>query len=272
METDLGAQRRLTFDVRDAGGTLVNPATAVLVVTRPDGTTTPSITVTLPPAQTGKLIYDLTPSQAGLHTVSWTTTGPVTAGADAFNVRAASPGYILSLGSLKEHLNIPAATTQFDEELQSWSETVTRLVEDKVGEITRKTYTERHRGGPSIWVRNPPIISVTSVGPYGGSGGSTYGPADVVFTEGGRIELVGSGGFGGGPWSVVYVAGRIVPAPNQRDAAKIILKHMWETQRGASRLPLQGGNDVTVVPGYSFAVPNRALELLAPDALRMNLA
>jgi hypothetical protein len=46
------------------------------------------------------------------------------------------------------------------------------------------------------------------------------------------------------------------------DAVKIILEHMWETQRGPSGLPYQNQEPDNPAPGMGYLVPNRALELL----------
>jgi hypothetical protein len=54
-------------------------------------------------------------------------------------------------------------------------------------------------------------------------------------------------------------------------AARIILQHLWRTQRAGRRGGVAGGGDdyavTEPIPGIGYAVPNRALELLAPDRL-----
>jgi hypothetical protein len=257
------------------GGVLVNATTAALTITLPDGTAAPGITVTNPPTPTGTYQYDyVTTTAPGPFKGRWLftmATGKTTAHVEEFDVRPADPGYVMSLVSLKEHLNIPAAKTDDDEELRDWMESVTRLIESKAGEVARKSYTERHNGGGSLWLRHPPVISVTSIEPWLSSG-TTYAAADVRASESGRVELLSGRAFSGGPFAVTYVAGRAIVPANIRDAAKIILKHLWESKRGASALPLQAADEMSIVPGFGFAVPNRALELLAPDLLAMNLA
>lgn len=256
------------------GGVLVNATTVALTITLPDGTTT-APTVVNPPTPTGTYAYDyVTTSLAGRVTGRWLftmATGKTTAYVEEFDVRPADPGYVMSLASVKEHLNIPTTNTTDDEELRDWLESVTRLIESKAGEVTRKSFTERHNGGGSLWLRHPPVLSVTTIAPWL-SAGTTYAAADVRATDSGRVELLSGGCFSGGPFAVTYVAGRAIVPANIIGAAKIILKHLWETQRGASALPLQAADEMSIVPGFGFAVPNRALELLAPDLLSMNLA
>jgi len=283
---DLGDTLPFRADLYDKppgdGGTLVNATTATLTIILPDLTTlTPAPTITNPPAVTGKYLYDYvtapTPGGAGsgryqgrwLFTMA---TGKTSSYPEEFTVREPDPGYLLSLGSVKEHLNIPQTTTTYDEELRDWSEGATRLVEHRCGSIVQRTYTERHNDGPSLWLRRPPVVSVTSVGPWLGSG-VTFATADLkVDPDSGRLQRLDGAAFVGGPWAVVYVAGRVVVPQNLQLAGKIIIKHLWETQRGAGGLPLQSMDQVTMLPGFAFAVPNRALELMAPDVLAANLA
>jgi hypothetical protein len=63
---------------------------------------------------------------------------------------------------------------------------------------------------------------------------------------------------------VTYVAGwgtSVPPAFNL--AARIILAWLWETQHGPAARPSMGGVDLmATVPGFPYAVPNGAAELL----------
>lgn len=72
------------------------------------------------------------------------------------------------------------------------------------------------------------------------------------------------------PVIVTYTAGFGDTAPAALTlAAAIIVAHLWETQRGTNSntgysANSEPGNINDVAPGFGFAVPNRALELLAP--------
>ncbi len=176
------------------GGVLVNATTAALAITLPDGTAAPGITVTNPPAVTGTYAYDYsTTTVPGRFTGRWLftmATGKTSAYVEEFDVRPADPGYVMSLASVKEHLNIPASKTSDDEELRGWLEAVTRLIESRAGEVCRKSFTERHGSGGSLWLRHPPVLSVTTIEPWL-SAGTTYAAADVRVAESGRVERPG---------------------------------------------------------------------------------
>lgn len=256
----------------DQGGVLVNATSAALTITLPDLTTVPGVVVPNPPAgadNPGKYSYPyVTTTQAGRYTGRWLftmATGQTTAYVEDFDVRPADPGYIVSLADGKSHLNIPATTTTYDEELRDWLGGITAVIEDRVGPVVQRTVVERHESGPSLFLRRAPVLSLTSVVPWL-TYGTTYDVSTLKFdSETGRVELK-VGGWFYGPLAVTYQAGRPIVSANIGLAARIILKHLWESQRGAAALPLQMQEDVTFAPGLGFAVPNRALELLRPDA------
>jgi hypothetical protein len=45
-------------------------------------------------------------------------------------------------------------------------------------------------------------------------------------------------------------------------AARIILANLWDTQHGPTARPSLGGVDMVTPPGFGFAIPNRAMQLL----------
>jgi hypothetical protein len=263
------------YVVKDTSGTPTNAGTVTAVITLPDSVTTASPTVVNTSA--GTYSFDYGTTVAGRHELTVSATGGILGTlvrkwTDSFTVSPAGSGFGLSLDDAKAHLNIKLTYTADDEELRDWLSIVTRLVESKAGEITAKAYTERHRGGKSLWLRHTPVIAVTSVGPWLNTG-TTFLPSTVrVDPETGRLERLDGGWFTGGPYAITYTAGRQIVPANLRGALKIILQHLWDTQRGASGLPFQPSEDVGMIPGFAFAIPNRAIELLAPDLLGMNLA
>lgn len=54
----------------------------------------------------------------------------------------------------------------------------------------------------------------------------------------------------------------LTPSPVQ-GAIRVLVAHLWDTQRGPAGTPLDD-NELETVSGYSFAIPNRVKELIAP--------
>jgi hypothetical protein len=274
---DLGDIVQVAVAIRDSSGTMANPTTATLTITLPDGTTT-APTVPLPPAETGILRVDFETVQVGLHSWRLTTTGPVTARSDVFDVRAATPAILFSLSDAKEHLNIPADRTTDDEELRRFVEAVTEIVESGpdwgVGPVAVRTYVDRihPHATPALVLRHRPVLSVTSVTAVL-DGGTTYLPADLdVDGQAGIVVRRAAAGlwFTGGPWDAVYLAGRRQVPANISHAGRIILQHLWSTQRSRDiRRPPIGTSGETLevrAAGMTFSVPRRAIELLGSHA------
>lgn len=270
MPFDLGDTVRLTADCTDAGGVLVTAATTVLTVTLPDGTTaTPTVPA---PSQAGRYLVDYPTVQAGRHAVRWVFGTPACAYTDAFDVREAVPPMLFSLRDAKEHLKIPLTETDRDDDVRSWTESVTRCVESLVGVCVRRTVVETHRIQPSgvsaLALRKTPVLSLTGVSSVL-TRGTGYATDHLDVDEFGIVTRV-DGGRLVGSLRITYVVGRTVIPANIRDAGKLILQHLWRTKMGGSRGVTGGGEDYAVtepIPGFGYAIPNRALQLLEPDRL-----
>lgn len=249
----------------DQGGELVDALTAVLTITLPNGTTlTPSIP---DPASVGVYQYNYSSTMAGRHVGRWLFTffgGATTAYVETFDVRPADPGYILSLAEAKAALNIPITHTADDEDIRSLSEAVTRVIEDYRKEaVVRRTVTERltAQSSRSILLGTAPIISLTSIS----SNGYTYPPTDLEIADATTGQVNTTGASFTGDLDAVYVVGQPVIPANYTEAAKIILKHLWQTQQapGMGSRVFGGGEDISVgIAGMGYAIPNRAAELL----------
>jgi hypothetical protein len=270
MSYDLGAIVPLGTTVRDASGALANAGNMQVTVTLPDNTTTtvPSVA----PTSTGTYAYDYPTTLAGRHTVRWVATG-VNAGAyvDVFDVREAAPALLFSLAAAKAKLDIPATSTGSDEELREFIEATTAAVEFFVGPVARRTVQQVVRGDRDAWVlHTTPVLAVTAITPL-----QTWQQAiDVsgldVDTHTGILRRTDGLWFYSGDYRVTYTAGRAIVPPNVSLAAKLILQHLWRTNYGASRglTGIGGGDDFLAteqVPGFGYAIPNRALQLLQAD-------
>jgi hypothetical protein len=135
------------------------------------------------------------------------------------------------------------------------------------GPILNRSVTERVEVGAgykTLTLRQRPVVSVTSITDI--AAGTAIPTTDIdVDTVTGivrrKLELPW---WSRGPfYSVVYVAGwgTSVPGPFNA-AARIIFGHLWATQHGPSQRPSLGGTEDVTLPGWGFAIPNRAIELL----------
>jgi hypothetical protein len=264
--------------VRDATGTLVTPTTLTLLVktAQADGTWLTTGTYASPTLDsTGNYhqdvpVTDLTAT--GHYQYTWTSTG-TGAGVSFgdFDVFDPFETAVLGLGDAKDALNIPQATTTSDTEIQSYIATITSCLERMTGgPLVNRVVTERSEMQAYqtvIPVRQRPLVSVTSI--TGASGGAIDISAglDLDVNAGlirRQLELPFYGPFF--TWlpmvNVTYVAGWGTSVPAAFNiAARIILQNLWSTQRGPLAMPMAGEALVTV-PGFGFAIPNQAAELL----------
>lgn len=254
-----GAAARLSTKVR-VDGVLVNPASISLSILLPDNSTAGPFT----PANdgTGLYHYDYTPAQAGRHIARWVTAGPEGADEESFDAAAqwAEAG-ILGLAEAKKQLNIDLADTDDDEEIQGFIRAITAPCERIVGSLVRRTVTEKHMGGYALALNRPPILSLTSVVAIKTDGVDQQvadldvdGPTGIVQRLDGCRMC--------GPVRVTYIAGRTEIPPHVRQAALIIVQHMWDTQRGQMGGVRVGGADEVYDPRFGFSIPRRAQELL----------
>lgn len=246
------------------GGVPVNALTASLLVTLPDQTTT-TVAVTNPPPTQGVYTANYTPTVLiGRYTGTWTFTfanGYVTKYTQVFDVDPADTGLLISLSDAKSHLRIMDSDTQYDSDLIEWIGACTEIVEFYVGPCVPRTVIEYVEPGTTLLLKVAPVMSVQSIIPYGWNGGA-FTPAEVTVQEDGVVRAKNRRFFGWGPYEVTYTAGRQSVPGSVAQAVKIILSHMWETQRGASGLPYQNQDTVSPAPGMGYTIPNRALELL----------
>jgi hypothetical protein len=260
---DLGGTFQVAVDVRSTAGALVDPGSAALTITLPDGTTaTP--TVALPSTIPGQLRVDYTPVQAGRHAWRMVTTGPATSYGDVFDVSPSLPGGIASMADTKAHLNILPTNTANDDELRIFIAATTRAVEKIRGEaIARRTVVERHTFTAltsQYTLSTAPVLSVALIERLDQPG--TWSPSDYdLDPDSGTLTCLSTGQPLRGMVRFTYDAGYVVVPWNFQLAAMIITKHLWETQRGRQGV-VPPGSELEPSFGPGFAVPNRALELL----------
>lgn len=260
MAYDLADLVPLTVTIKDSAGAPADGGSVVLTVEKPNGiTVTPAVTH----ASTGVYQVDYPPDMPGRHVAMWVCTGLNASGySDAFDVRPANPAYIVSLADIKQQLNKTSTTD--DEELRAYLEAATGVIETYLGRaVVRRSFTEQLEADGAMILSWTPAVSLTSVATADGV--TTWNVADLQVSASGIVVAKPTASTAlVGDVLVTYVAGAAVVPANWALAARIIVQHLWETQRGTAGGPRPGGLDT---PGagftrFGFAIPNRALELL----------
>lgn len=264
---DLGDLIPLGVQVRDEDGEPVNAQTVTLTITKPDGTVQ-SVPVTNPPADTGEYTINYVPVDEGRYLVRWQTTNPTAAFTDSFDVRDARFS-IMSLATAKRHLNMTLENTSEDDELQSMIEAVTSVVERHRGEVVARRVVVEHEPMGScdrIALMYHPVISVTSIEDERGVSVPTNG---WMLDSQNGILTARTAQYSNRSLVVTYIAGYTQIPAHYILAAKIILHHMWQTQRVQNvglqpTLGSQSRREEQIVSptGMGYAIPHRAIELL----------
>ena len=271
---DLGDKVYLTWNTVDSSGNAVNPGTVTLNITQPDATTSSVTTAT---STTGTYTASFLPTQVGRHILAWSATGSYPqAFSDIFEVRDINDIGIVGYDEVLEFLNIPTASAN-ENEVRRFIDASTDLAETYVGQVLgRRTFTnELYDGGTEfIRIRNPKAISITSVTENGlAVSASNY----VLDYTGQRLYRIGSGTLYAtnsyGYWtqgmnnvSITYVAGYVNPPMSAKQGVLEIIRHLWQTQRGAINVMSRtnSGDELYSTPTYSL--PRRAMELLDPTS------
>ena len=172
---------------------------------------------------------------------------------------------LITLADARAQLNYDPSNTADDAEIQRYIDGVIGAVEDFKGEVidSRSVTDELSLSGAlQFLLRHTPVISLTSVQTVGAA--MIWPVADLHVNPDTGLVTVLTGPAVSGLITVTYTAGYATPPARYRQAALIILGHLWETQRGASgSFPsLTIGQEETYDPRYSYSIPRRALELL----------
>jgi len=275
MTYDLGDVVPLGITITDSTGANANASAVTCSIYQPDGTL---VTGSVTNLSTGLYNCDFQPTQNGRHAVKWVATGTnASAYSDEFLVRDFTELGIVGLDEVKNHLNIPLTDTTLDDELRSFIDAGSDLAESYVGQVLgRRTFTsELYDGGQEfIRIRNPKAMTITSVYENGALVSSSNYVLDYT---GQRLYRIGSGTLYAtnsyGYWtagmnniSITYVAGYVNPPMAAKQGVLEIIRHLWQTQRGAINVMsrTQSGDELYNTPTYSL--PRRAMELLDPTS------
>lgn len=195
------------------------------------------------------------------------------------------PGLVDLVADVKPYLGLTTQDQTRDAVLQGIIDATTDIIEDIVGPVNARVYSEFYDGGSAvIVVRHPPIAGVTSVIEFRGpiayvltqaatpAQSQTYG---YTFDTWGRIVRRSIGGVEvafpqiRAAVQVVYTSGRagVVPASVRLGALEMIRHNYQLTQQGGRPSFAGGGGgadeDMLYTPA-GFAIPARVHELLSP--------
>jgi hypothetical protein len=275
----LGQPVRLTTTIADTAGNLIDPDGISLTLQLPDGTQT------LYPAPvhqaTGVYRQDIPASpdlaQLGHYQYKWVSTG-VGAGVSVgdFDVYDPFEVSLLPLQDAKDALNIAQTTTGYDDEILAYLGAIEAGLEQITGGpiVTRTVTNEMVRVSADyrfLALRQRPVQTVTAITNV--YSGTPISLADVIVDPNSGIVSRKLGlpflTLFTPAFYVTYTAGwgTAVPAAFNA-AARIIIQHLWSTQRGPGQAPIPR-LDETILPGMAFAIPNRAVELLRPYTLEV---
>ena len=182
---------------------------------------------------------------------------------------------VLPLQDAKAAVNIAQTTTTYDSELQAMIDTVTASLEAITGgPAFNRTVSEYVRVSGdlrNISLRQRPVVSVTSITDVAVGTPMSIVDIDVDLNAGivrRKLDLP-FWSFLSTRYQVVYVAGWGVAIPAAFNvAARLIVQHLWRVNRGPGLAPIPN-DDMTFLPGMSYAIPNRALEVMRPYSVEV---
>jgi hypothetical protein len=273
---------RLSTTVRDVTGTLVNAGALTLLVKirNADGTSTTTGTYASPANDGTGLYHQDVPvtdlATAGHYQYTWTATG-TGAGVSLgdFDIFDPFEPAVLPLQDAYDALNISAAqqTAANGNEITAYVATIESCLERMTGgpllnTVITSERTEMMSLQTVIPVRQRPLVSVTSITSASGGAIDISGGLDIDQNAGTIRRKLGLPFYG--PFyswlpqvTVTYVAGWGVTTPAAfNTAARIILQHLWKTQHGPSVRPGMAIEDTVTIPGFGFAIPQAAAQLL----------
>lgn len=188
---------------------------------------------------------------------------------------------VVSLADMKSFLHMSSDTSN-DAELQDFIDAAVRLWVNRCGPVLgAPAFDEWYSGGSStISLRQTPVLNVSSVTESFGS--------SIVYTLTEQIvdDLVSPDAWGYSIDTsrglltrrvmglaarfadginnihVIYTAGYTQAPADVVLAVKLLVMHMWTTQRGSAKRPGMGGDDVAI-NSPAFTWPNRVEEIAA---------
>lgn len=169
---------------------------------------------------------------------------------------------LLSLDDAKDALKI--TTSSQDAQIGEYIAAATDLIEAQVGAIIDRTVTRQVRASGGV-LRLPifPVKSLTSVA-AALDGGLTYDVDDLTVGPQGVVRLTNRAPILPDLYDVTWDVGIDDAPPRMVQAARVLLAHLWATQRGPSAPGLNRAVD-EYDPTATYTMPHRVVELLQWD-------
>jgi hypothetical protein len=255
---DMGVQ------VRDSSGALAAAGLVAVTLTYPDGSggvvtrTSPAdLAVTSPSVGVYRSAWQAV--ALGEHRARWVATG-ANASAHEQSWLVGDVEHIVSLAAVRRYLGVsrPDAEDELRDMLSAVSEVCERHTRRRWRRRVVTSETHELARTCSVWLRQTPVTSVTSVQIDGVTLPAT---SWSVEPRSGELTILGAGPSSPGSAprivSTSYVSGprdgRIPPHIVQ--GCKLLAGHMWETQRGGSNMPRRSGAEDEINPVLSFVPP-----------------
>jgi hypothetical protein len=179
---------------------------------------------------------------------------------------------VVDLETARAHLDATAHTD--DAEMQRMLDRAEAAIVKQVGPLAATSVTSTVAGragvtnfadswdGRSLTLPVRPVVSLTTLT---GASGAVLAPATLLTTGDGVIYyLDGFSRFTEVWYTAVYQAGRVTLPADLELAVLELLRHLWETQRGAANRPggALGEGLAPTLPGAAYAFPIRVSELI----------
>jgi hypothetical protein len=271
---DLGDSYRLTITIKDSTGTLVDASPLTLNIALPDQTSVGPFTPIHD--STGNYHYSYLTVQAGRHVAKWAGTIGTDqfAHTDVFDVEVSADISLISLDSAKKQVQFKASDN--DDELRGFLLSASENIEGTCGICAVRSFTSRvgaapYKWTPSLRLPNVPVVSVTSLTPVYSWSPAVSTSEITTRLSNGKITRLDGWEFWG-EYDVTYVAGRAVVPPSLRTACAMVVQHLWRTRRGPANVPGGVTADTTTLPGWGYAIPNQAAELISGFTIEMYAA
>jgi hypothetical protein len=183
---------------------------------------------------------------------------------------------IVTLDEARAQLQIRDTDNSQDAVIQAYCDAITPVVEEKANEIVdQRSITEEHdlsdpalqstyagfRWTNTLWLRNKPCISLTSVTNL--NNGFTWTVGNLHLRPDGRLRVItGTGLYG--YLSIVQVAGYTATPFNYKQFALTTIQYTWEQRRGVGNVSSGVMGLGEQISPDSFMIPPKAYEWLGP--------